>query len=513
MEDKIYKQNLYNALKHSASKSAKRKALIFEKNGNWHSITCRKLVEKIDAFSSVLFQKNINRGDNVAILLKNSPEFVISAFACFKLGATIVPLNFFLSLPEILYLLNDCRAKILITGDDFKDISGKIKEEANNLEEIINLDFSEIKETGYELPFQVEVEPDENAAILYTSGTTGHPKGAILTHRNFLSNVSSCHQVIEISRKDRVLCFLPLFHSFAFTTTLLLPLFSGASVVILKHLIKGKKFLKLLFSKRINFFVSIPQVYNLFLKVPALVGRILLFRLKFLVSGADTLPEKTFIQFKRKFGKTILEGYGLTEAAPVVTLNPPDKPKPGTIGKPLPGIELKIVDENGRKLSTGEIGEIIIRGENVMKDYFELPHATKGVLKDGWLYTGDLGFVDDEGYVHIAERKKDMFVSKGLNVYPKEIENVIKDIPEVEEVSVVGVDYKNCVVPVAFLKKCNVSEKTIISFCRKRLANYKVPKKVVFLEELPKNATGKILKKELVNFFKESGNTFQSRNL
>jgi len=257
--------------------------------------------------------------------------------------------------------------------------------------------------------------------------------------------------------------------------------------------------LSLIFFRRITIFVSIPQVYRLFLKVPKLLGRLALLRIRYFISGADCLSEKTLIAFEKKFGKTILEGYGLTEAAPVVTLNPPGKRKPGSIGKPLPDVEVKVIGEDGEEKERGEIGELIVRGGNVMKGYLGLTEATAAVLKGGWLYTGDMGFMTEDGYLTIAERKNDMFVCRGFNVYPREIENVLRDIPQVEETAVVGYKLKEeTEVPVAFIKTAgSISESDIVAYCRKRLANYKVPKKIFFVNDFPRNSTGKILKKEL----------------
>ncbi|MFH1352999.1 MAG: AMP-binding protein [bacterium] len=484
--------NLYLSLLKAARPRLKKVAVIYGKE----KIRFGELLEKIDAFAAFLSRQGIKKGEKAAILLKNTPEFIISAFACFKTGIVIVPLNFFLTTDELIYILNDSRTVTLISNDGFSGHFSRIKEEVNNLKKIISWDDITPAEQGNGESYTGE---EDIAAILYTSGTTGHPKGALLTHKNFISDVNSCLRVVAVKEKDRSLCFLPLFHSFAFTVCLLLPIFQGGSVVLLPKILKGSKFLKLIFSKKITLFVSIPQVYKLFLKVPTLLGRIALWRVRYFVSGADALPEKVLQLFENKFKKFVLEGYGLTEAAPVVTFNPPEKRKPGSIGKALPGIEVKILDKDDNELPPNTIGELVIKGDNVMKGYFEYPEATKDTLKNGWLYTGDLGSRDEEGYIRIVDRKKDMFVCRGLNVYPREIENILRDIPQIEEVAVIGEKLKeDTEVPVAFIKKNGeISREEIIAYCRKRLANYKIPRNIFFVEDFPRTATGKISKKDI----------------
>jgi len=486
------RNNLYLSLKKSADPRAKKVAVIYEKE----KIRFGKLLEKVNAFAAFLSKQGVKKGDKAAVLLKNTPEFIISAFACFKTGIIMVPLNFFLTTDELIYILNDSRTVTLISNDGFSGQFCRIKEEVNNLKKIISWDSIVLDEKG---DTKSHSGDEDIAAILYTSGTTGHPKGALLTHKNFISDVNSCLQVVAVNEKDRSLCFLPLFHSFAFTVCLLLPVFQGGSVVLLPKILKGPKFLKLIFSKKITLFVSIPQVYKLFLNVPALLGRIALWRVRYFVSGADALPEKVLKLFENKFKKSILEGYGLTEAAPVVTFNPPVKRKPGSIGKALPGVKVKILDKDDNELPPDTIGELVIQGDNVMKGYFGYPEATKESLKNGWLYTGDLASLDDEGYIRIADRKKDMFVCRGLNVYPREIENVLRDIPQIEEIAVIGEKLKeDTEVPVAFIKKTGeISREEIIAYCRKRLANYKIPRNIFFVEDFPRTATGKISKKAI----------------
>ncbi|MBA3066310.1 long-chain fatty acid--CoA ligase [bacterium] len=484
--------NLYTTLAKAAEKFPKKKAVFYENS----VFSFSEVIDKIDRFAGLLTSRGIKKGDNVAVLLRNSPELIYSFFACWKIGAAVVPLNFFYTSGELIYILNDSRALILVSNDSFAEHFTRIKEEVNNIKEIISWDNQELpeKQHGGE-----KILPEDTAAILYTSGTTGHPKGAILTHKNFLSDVASCRAVVAVNHKDRAICFLPLFHSFALTVCLLLPILQGGSVVLLPRIIKGPKFLKLIFKRRITLFVSIPQVYSLFADIPSLIGRIALWSVNYFVSGADSLPVAVLVNFEKKFHKKVLEGYGLTEAAPVVTFNPPELRKPGYIGKALPGIEVKIVSVEGKELSSNEVGEIIIKGDNVMQGYFQYPEATKTALRGGWLYSGDIGFKDEDGYIKIMDRKNDMFVCRGLNVYPREIENVLRELPQIEEAAVKGIQLKeDTKVPVAYIKiRSAISAPEIIAFCRGQLANYKVPHHINFLEDFPRTATGKISKKDL----------------
>ncbi|MEA2081425.1 MAG: AMP-binding protein [Elusimicrobiota bacterium] len=485
--------NLHTTLKKAAEKFPKKTAVFYEDK----KFKFSEVLDKIDRFAKLLKEHGIKKGDNVAVLLRNSPELIYSFFACWKIGAAMVPLNFFYTTDELIYILNDSRALILVSNESFKKHFSRVTDEVNNIKKIISWDRLTLPESP---PDEGEkILPDDTAAILYTSGTTGHPKGAILTHKNFLSDVESCRGVVAVNHKDRAICFLPLFHSFALTVCLLLPILQGGSVVLLPRILKGPKFLKLIFKRRITLFVSIPQVYSLFVKVPALIGRIALWSVNYFVSGADALPVSVLATFEKKFHKNILEGYGLTEAAPVVTFNPPELRKPGYIGKALPGIEIKIVNSEDKEMPVNEIGEIIIKGGNVMKGYFQYPEATKKALRGAWLYTGDLGFKDEDEYIKIMDRKTDMFVCRGLNVYPREIENVLRDLPQIEEVAVKGQKLKaDTMVPVAYIKKrSEISETEITAFCRKQLANYKVPHHITFVEDFPRTATGKISKKDI----------------
>ncbi|MHB8174455.1 MAG: long-chain-fatty-acid--CoA ligase [Nitrospirota bacterium] len=495
-----------------------RTALTFE----GRKITYRELDSLSTAFANSLMSLGLQRGGTAAILLNNSPEFVVAYFGIVKAGAAAVPLNTFLTVPEIEYILSDCGAKILVTAPEFNDrtsaLTGGI--------EIISTGDGGAFETptlypsmpSFHLPLLAaeagpkgrtgvgegagEDEANLPAAILYTSGTTGKPKGVVLTHNNLLSNAESCIKMFKVTRKDRFLLFLPMFHAFSFMVCLLLPVTIGARVIILKSLKPFSKVIKAVVFGRASFFIAIPPVYNLLSmkRFPRLVLKLL--PLRICVSGAAPLSRDTLARWERNHPIPLLEGYGLTEASPVVSCNPLDGArKPGSVGLPLPGVDVRILSDEGAELPSGQVGEIIVRGPNVMKGYLNAPSATAETLKDGWLYTGDLGYIDEDGYIFIVDRKKDLIISHGMNIYPREVEEALYAHPTVRQAAVIGIgDEGRGEVPKAFVSVHEghaVTEKELKAFLKERLASYKLPRQVVFMDALPTNSTGKILKKEL----------------
>jgi long-chain acyl-CoA synthetase len=351
--------------------------------------------------------------------------------------------------------------------------------------------------------------PAENdlAVILYTSGTTGHPKGAMLSHYNLISNAYDCARALKINCRQTFICILPLFHSFAATVCMNLPFSAGAKTVILKSI---KPFKRGIRKNRINIFVGIPSMYTVLnnIKLPRIFHTplIKLFNpVKLCVSGAAALPVDTFKQFEAKFRISLIEGYGLTEASPVVTLNPiKGIRKPGSIGLSMsPKIELKIVDDKDNALEPGHIGELLVKGPNVMQGYFRQPEESLKALKNGWLYTGDMAKFDKSGYVYIVGRKKEMINVRGLNVYPREIEEVLYQNPKVKEAAVIGIeDPHRGEVPKGFVvlkDNAEAASHELLQYLRQRLAAYKIPKTIELRGSLPKNSTGKILKRLLKN--------------
>jgi long-chain acyl-CoA synthetase len=353
-------------------------------------------------------------------------------------------------------------------------------------------------DTIKELPPSDNEERAEIAAFLYTSGTTGYPKGAMLTHENLISNVKSLQKIVKLNEKDNMLCVLPMFHSFAWTTSVILPLYAGSKVTI-KSTFKPREIIEAIAKEKATIFCGAPAMYTVLIQA----GSVQAFKtLRFVVSGGSSLPEKILASFEEKFDVPLVEGYGLSEASPVVIMNPIEGVrKPGSIGLPLPDVDVKLVDEDLNEVKKGEIGEIAVKGPNVMKGYFNMPEETKNTLVDAWLLTGDMGKKDEDGYYYIIDRKKELIVVSGFNVYPKEVESVIYNYPGVKECAVIGVpdEARGEIVKALIVSEENeeIDIKDIKQYLKERLAPYKRPKTIEITDDLPKNATGKIMKRLL----------------
>lgn len=505
-------KNLGELLSDSAQKYPNRIAIVFGRK----KITYRALNNQANHIAAGLLKLGIKKGNKIAIFLDNCPEFVISYYSILKAGAIVVPVNYMFKIEEAKYILQDSEAVGIITSRTFVDMAEELRLRVDSLKHIISttpsregiVDFGSLKENNTENLNKISSGPDDLAVILYTSGTTGFPKGAVLSHYNLISNASDSSLAIKSTRKHSFICILPLFHSFAATVCMNLPLFIGAKIVIMKSLKPFKRVIRAIRKNRVSVFVGIPSIYNILkdIKLPKVFETplIKLFNpVKLCISGAAALPADTFRGFEKRFRVPLLEGYGLTEASPVVTLNPLNGArKPGSIGLPLSvNIELKIVNEKNDALAAGEIGELLVKGPNVMQGYYKHAEATEEVLKNGWLYTGDMAKIEHNGYVYIVGRKKEMVNVRGLNVYPREIEEVLYHNPKIKEAAVIGItDTHKGEVPKGFVvlkEPGSASEHEIIQYLRERLASYKIPKYIEFREFLPKNTTGKILKRVL----------------
>ena len=505
-----YRYNtFYEVLKEHATKRPKATAYFVGDR----KISFKRLLLKVDTFARFLELMGLHKGDRLALVMANSVEFVVALLAAQKLGATPVPINNFLKEEEILYILNDCQAKFLVASAQYsKELQNVLERspverivwegEYNGLDEH-NIAFSEILENleSHEQLTQ-PVDIDDLAVIIYTSGTTGKPKGAMLSYRNIFSNILGIEQLLKITPKERFIVYLPMFHSFTLTVTVLMPLYFGSPVVIVRSIMPFSNIIKQVLLKRVSFFVGVPDVYNALSKAKLPWYFHWFNRVKFYVSGAAALPEDTLKRFRQKFKKgVLLEGYGLSEASPVVAVNLPNKQKPKSVGPAIPGVTVKIVDDDMVELPHGQIGEIIVKGDNVMQGYLGRPEATAETIVNGWLKTGDLGYMDEDGFIFIVDRKKDLIISKGINIYPREIEEVLMNHPAVKAAAVIGMkDEKSGEVPVAYIELeegVKVSESEIRRYLKEHLANFKIPKAIHFIEELPKNATGKVLKRVL----------------
>jgi long-chain acyl-CoA synthetase len=471
-------------------------------------ISYRTLADQSVAASETLTGKlGVAPEDRVAILLKNCPEYIPSLFGIFSAGATAVPINNFLKPPEVEYILRDSGASVLITSDDFHDHVGLIKTALPSVKIVrvgelhTSTSSSEsLREQGIQHPAS-SISPGSLAVIVYTSGTTGKPKGAMLTHRNLVSNVQSCIELLHADPRDRFTLMLPMFHSFMLTVCILTPLSMGGGIILVRSLQPFKPVLQEFIKRRATIFVGIPQIYTAMAHahVPFWVHWLFSFRLA--ISGSAPLSMETLTNFSEKFRFPLLEGYGLSEAAPVVSFNPiHGVRKPGTVGLPITNVEVKIFDEQVRELPVGEVGEVGVRGPNVMRGYWNQPAETEKTIRDGWLLTGDLGKLDNDGYLTIVDRKKEMLIVHGMNVYPREIEEVLYKMEGVKGAAIIGKPAPQGELPIAFLEAtegAQLDTREIQKHCKQHLADYKVPREVRILPVLPRTATGKIAKLEL----------------
>ncbi len=475
---------------------------------NQKNITYRELYIRSRLFENVLAKHNIQPRDRVLLFYENSPEFYIAYFAIWQRGAVVVPLNVFLHEKELTYIINDAQPKAIITSPTLKSkldrltlpngiacLPPLITNENFDWETPIT---NELEQTIQSMPITT-LSSKELCVLLYTSGTTGFPKGVMISSTNVITNALQAYarfSIMGMTSAERFFCVLPLFHVFAQNTCLWLPAMIGSSVIIVAQIDR-----KLIFE-------GLKRKPTLFFGVPALYGLLCLLRtapldsVKFFVSGADMLPDKIRSAFSIIYGRRICAGYGLTETSPIVAANHENDIAPTTnVGFPLTGIESDIRDENGSSSPQGTIGELWLKGDNVMIGYYNAPENTSRVLVNGWINTGDLAFKDKDGRLAICGRTKDVIIHKGFNIYPAEIENVLLLHPAVFKAAVVGHDDDTSgQIPVAFVavksKNTNL-EASLRELCSNNLAVYKIPRKFVCLEDLPTNATGKVDKKQL----------------
>ena len=466
-------------------------------------ITYGQLDQQVLAYAYYLKQAGVKEGDKVVLSCINSPEFLYSYFGTVKNGGIIVPINLMLTMEEIIFIVRDSEAKFMIMHPVILQKAKLTKETIEKtlgvtliiLDEEFNCGLSGISTDGLENFF----EEDAISTFLYTSGTTGKQKAAMLTHKNLVVNSEQCYVGLQARPDDIYMCVLPMFHVFAFTACILMPLWSGATVSILEAF-QPKEVIDTLLKDEITIFMGVPSMYVVLLEAGK--KNIAFPKLRMAISGGAALPVEIYRQGRDIMKLPIVEGYGLTEASPAVSFNPPDGvQKEGSIGLPLPDVECMIIDEEDRELTAGEVGELAVRGENVMLGYYNQLDETVKALRGGWLHTGDLAKKDEEGYIYIVDRKKDMVIVAGLNVYPREVEEVIYQYPKVKEAAVIGMadklrgEYVKAFIVLKEGEECHSKE--LLRFMREKLAPYKLPRHIEFVESLPKNSTGKIMKRIL----------------
>lgn len=515
--------NLSSVLEHQANLTPDRIAMTC---GGRH-MTYAELNAAAARVAGGLCRLGVARGDHVALSCPNIPSFAIAYFGILKAGAVVVPLNVLLKPREIAYHLKDSQAVALIAFEGTAELpmarmarAGCDEAGCSHLV-IITADskgeapVSSALTLGQLMDGQTDAfdtrrrRPGDAAVILYTSGTTGHPKGAELTHENMLLNAMSSHEMIRPACKggleqDVALVTLPLFHSTAQTCQMNSGLYGGLRLVLLPRF-EPAQVLETIVEENVGFWVGVPTMYWALLAHvesggvdTAAVAR----SLRVCASGGAPMPLDVLHRFERTFGVRVLEGYGLSETAPVVAFNQLHRPsRPGTVGFPIFGVDVRCVDEEGRPVAVGERGEVVVRGPSVMKGYYNRPEATEEATRNGWFHTGDIGVFDADGYLAIVDRKKDMILRGGFNVYPRELEEVLLTHPAVSMAAVVGVPDPRLgeEVKAYIVRKpgASVSEDALVEWCREQFAAYKYPRIVEFRDALPISATGKILKREL----------------
>jgi len=500
--------NFYEIIEENAKKYPKKPAYFIDNQ----KITWSEIKKKVDTFARTLELLNVKKDQKVPMYVANSVEFVVAYFAIQKIGAVPVPINTFLKEDEVAYIINDVEGKLLIASSKLQNNLKNIRKKTpvqkiiweGDYEEIDedNISFSEIL-SNYESHESIELpKQDDLAVIIYTSGTTGKPKGAMLTYKNLLSNIWGINEIVKITNKDRFIAYLPMFHSFTMTVNVLLPLYTGSATVIIRSIMPFSNIIKQTLLKRVTIFTGVPDVYSALSRAKLPFYFHLFNKVRFYISGAAALPAEVLNRFKKKFKKApLLEGYGLSETSPVVAVNRPKLQKPGSVGPAIPGVEVKIVDDDLMEVPLGEPGEIIVKGDNVMKGYYKREDATAETIINGWLLTGDIGKMDEDGFIYILDRKKDLIISRGVNIYPREIEEVCLKFDGVKECAVVGKkDESHGEIPIAFIEVedgKNVDIRKLKKFLKENLANYKVPREIYIVDNLPKNATGKVLKRVL----------------
>jgi long-chain acyl-CoA synthetase len=452
--------------------------------------------------AGVLKEKGVKPGDRVGIMLPNVPHFPIVYYGILRAGGVVVPMNPLLKGREVEFYLKDPEARLMFAWHGFGDVASEGAERAGA--EVILVEPGEFEKTLFEQEAAHDVadrDGGDTAVILYTSGTTGTPKGAELTHDNLGSNVDTIlSSLIEITPDDVVLGALPFFHSFGQTCGLNACVKAGGTLTLVPRF-EPAKALEILARDGVTIFEGVPTMYVAMLNCDA-ADDADVSSLRLCVSGGSAMPGEVLRGFEEKFGCKILEGYGLSETSPVASFNHPDRErKVGSIGTPIEGVEMKVVDDDGGDVETGEVGEIVIKGPNVMKGYWHREEATADSIRDGWFHTGDMAKIDEDGYFFIVDRKKELILRGGYNVYPREIEEVLYEHPAVEEAAVIGIPDDTMgeeVGAAVVLKKGeDVSADALREFVKEQVASYKYPRRLWFVDELPKGPTGKILKREV----------------
>jgi long-chain acyl-CoA synthetase len=451
--------------------------------------------------AGLLAEHGFARGDRVGIMLPNVPYFPVCYYGVLRAGGIVVPMNVLLRKREVAYYLSDSGAKLLFAWHGFGEDAQAGAEEAGAKCLLVEPGAFE-QQVGTATPDTtvVDTADDDTAVLLYTSGTTGQPKGAELTHANLTLNARGSADLFDLGSEGMVLGALPLFHSFGQTCGMNATVSGGGTLTLLPRFDPGKA-LEIIQRDKVNVFQGVPTMYGAMLHHPER-EKYDVSTLKLCGSGGSAMPVELLRGFDEAFGCKILEGYGLSESSPVASFNHADRErKPGSIGTPIKNVEMRVVDDDGHEVPQGDVGEIVIRGYNVMKGYWQRPEATAETIIDGWLHTGDMGRVDEDGYFYVVDRKKELIIRGGYNVYPREVEEVLYEHPAVREAAVLGVPHdeygEEVAAAVALKDGAHATPEELRDYVKGQVAAYKYPRVVWLVDDLPKGPTGKILKREI----------------
>jgi len=467
----------------------------------------------VNRAAAMLFSHGIGKGDVVSLLMPNSVEYIIAYLACWRLGALAGPINSLLKEQETAFVLNNSETKAMLVNSEFQARIDLIRTELPHLRSIISFDdeaeatrefANEAEESGQDARAP-SIDKDDDAIIIYTSGTTGKPKGCLLTHGNVIANARQISEWLGFTRNDRLLTIMPLFHMNAVSVTTMAALYAGGSTVISPKF-SAKRFWNTISDYQITSFGSVATMLSMLLNTypDGVPEGLKTKQLRFAMCGSAPVPAEVMKKFEETFNCPVVEGYGLSESTCRSTFNPPDERRPGSCGLPI-GNEMKVFDDNDREVADGELGEIVLRGENILKGYYKNPEATSVAFRNGWFHTNDIGYRDQDGYFFIVDRKSDMIIRGGENIYPREIDEVLYQHSAVAVAATIGIPdplYGEEVAAFVVLKDgMQAGEEELIRYCTDRLADYKCPKSVRIVKDIPKGPTGKLLKRELAKEF------------
>lgn len=467
-----------------------------------HRITYYGLQASVEACHNRLYAAGIRPHDRVAIFSRNSASYIYAYMGINALGAIAVPINFQLSPREIAYILKDAAIHYILT-DQKLDLEEALTRQDyhGSLQQLDITSCGKREPLPPAPPLPDDFHEQEPAVIIYTSGTTGTPKGAVLSHRSLTRNASMMQAVLHIAPTDNILTVLPMYHCFAWTCCVLNPFLSGAHMTILDTF-TPKETIEIIHREQINVLYVVPSICTFLTRM---AQRSLLRHVRYVIIGGTPLPQKIAQDFTEKFNIEILEGYGLSEASPVVAVNPPGRVRAGSIGLPIEGVDVQLADKDGQRITGDEPGELILRGDNIMLGYWNLPDETEKALYNGWLHTGDIARRDQDGYLYIVDRLKDMIISMGENIYPREIEELVYAFPGIREAAVIAIpDHLRGQAAGCYYTtypEQTVDTRQLKKYLQKDLALYKIPREFHEIPQMPRTSTGKIAKRELLNLW------------